>query len=385
MKKIIDPIRRLFTPLPALPTGVYQFQSAPDAPDPYRLHLRLEPSGNGILIVNARTVLHLNQTAAEFAYHLVKGTPETDVAKIIQRRYHVGREQANKDFNDLRDRLHSIIHARDLDPEMFLDFERRDPHSTDLSAPLRLDCALTYHLSELSAPNAAPVERVKRELTTAEWMAIMDKAWNAGIPHIVFTGGEPTLRPDLPELIAYTEKIGMVSGVISDGLRLTDPAYLHDLLQSGLDHLMILLIPEENQSWEALRDIMAEDLFTTVHLTLTPENQAGLNAVLEKLATMEVKSLSLSTCDTALNDKLLEVSQHASHLGFSLVWDVPVPYSSQHPVALDKEEKTAEGAGNTWLYVEPDGDVLPAQGINQVMGNLCEQSWEEVWKNKPAR
>ena len=387
MNKIIDPIRRWFTPLPHLPVGVYQFQSPADAPEPYRLHLRLEPAGNGILIVNARTVLHLNQTAAEYAYHIVNCTPEAEVAKIIQRRYRISRQQAQKDFNDLSERLHSIIHTRDLDPEMFLDFERVDPHSTELSAPLRLDCALTYRLSELAAPHAAPEERVRRELTTAEWQTIMDKAWNAGIPHVVFTGGEPTLRPDLPELIAYTEKIGMVCGLLSDGLRLTDPAYLHDLLQSGLDHLMLLLIPEEEQSWEALRDVLAEDLFTTVHLTLTPGNEAGFGALLDKLATMGVKSLSLSTSDAALKEALQDASRHASHLGCALVWDVAVPYSSQHPVALDLEEgeKAPEGAGHTWLYVEPDGDVLPAQGLNQVMGNLLEQPWDEVWKNKPAR
>ena len=39
-----------------------------------------------------------------------------------------------------------------------------------------------------------PIKRVDRELTTDEWGDILDKAWAAGIPHITFTGGEPTLR-----------------------------------------------------------------------------------------------------------------------------------------------------------------------------------------------
>ena len=42
----------------------------------------------------------------------------------------------------------------------------------------------------------------------------MDKAWAAGIPHITFTGGEPTLRDDLPALIAHAEKIGQVTGLL---------------------------------------------------------------------------------------------------------------------------------------------------------------------------
>jgi hypothetical protein len=385
MNKLFDSIRHLFTPPSPLPAGIYQFQSPPDASEPYRFHLRLEPEGHGVLVVNARTVLHLNQTAAEYAYHIVTGTSEADVVSQISHRYRIGREQIAKDLNDLRGRLHSITHTQDLDPVTFLHFERSDPYSTDLSAPLRLDCALTYQLSELAAPHAAPVDRVKRELTTPEWQTILDKAWNAGIPHVIFTGGEPTLRPDLPDLIAYAEKLGMVSGVLSDGLRLTEKDYLHSLLRSGLDHLMLLLIPDESQSWEALRDVLGEDLFTTVHLTMTHDNQPGFRDLLDKVAGMGVKSISLSASDLSLKEELHAASQHASHLGLSLVWDLPVPYSSLHPVALElAENDIPQGAGRAWLYVEPDGDVLPAQGIHQVMGNLLEAAWEEIWKNKPA-
>jgi MoaA/NifB/PqqE/SkfB family radical SAM enzyme len=36
------------------------------------------------------------------------------------------------------------------------------------------------------------------------------------------------------------------------------------------------------------------------------------------------------------------------------------------------------------LYVEPDGDVLPAQGYNVVLGNLLRDPWEGIW-NHPER
>ena len=98
----------------------------------------------------------------------------------------------------------------------------------------------------------------------------MDKAWAVGIPHITFTGGEPTLREDLPALIAHAEKIGQVTGLLSDGLKLADKEYLHTLLQTGLDHLLFILDPDNPASWKALETIMPEDLYTTVHLTVTP-------------------------------------------------------------------------------------------------------------------
>ncbi len=98
MSKIIESVRRLFTPVTPLSPGIYHYQAPPDAPIPYRLHLRLEPDGSGLLIVNASTILHLNQTAAEFAYHLIKQTPEDQMVHEISGRYRVSREQARQDF-----------------------------------------------------------------------------------------------------------------------------------------------------------------------------------------------------------------------------------------------------------------------------------------------
>ncbi|HNT55840.1 MAG TPA: radical SAM protein, partial [Anaerolineaceae bacterium] len=208
------------------------------------------------------------------------------------------------------------------------------------------------------------------------------KAWQAGIPHIVFTGGEPTLRPDLPELIAYAEKQGQVTGLLTDGLRLAETDYLHSLLNAGLDHLMIVLQDDE-QCWESIRDVLAEDIYTTVHITLTPHNAARLTETLDELAKLEVGSVSLSASEASLNAALKDAAQAAAERGFKLVWDLPTPYSSLNPVAVELAEagERSEGAGRAWLYVEPDGDVLPGQGILTVMGNLLTDSWETIWKN----
>jgi len=47
---------------------------------------------------------------------------------------------------------------------------------------------------------------VQGELSTADWKLVLDRAWEMGVPHIIFTGGEPTLCEDLPELIAHAEQ-----------------------------------------------------------------------------------------------------------------------------------------------------------------------------------
>jgi len=381
MASLVNFIRERFTKVAPLPSDTHPFQSGPDEPA-YRLHLRLLKDGSGILIVNAATVLHLNATAAEFAYHMIKGTQPEEAAKQLSKRYRISRAEALKDYVDFRDRVQTMIHTPNLDPTTYLDFERVAPHSKDLTAPLRLDCALTYRLPAGTLAEYAPTKRVDRELTTEEWQIIMDKAWAVGIPHITFTGGEPTLREDLPALIAHAEKIGQVTGLLSDGLKLADKEYLHTLLQTGLDHLLFILDPDNPASWKALEIIIPEDLYTTVHLTVTPQNVNRADSYLEKLTKLEVKSISLGASDASLHETLHALHNKASSLGMTLRWDLPVPYSAENPVAHETiEDEVQTGAGKAWLYVEPDGDVLPTQGeADHILGNILKDPWETIYK-----
>ena len=363
-----------------LPAETHTYKSGPDEPG-YRLHLRLLKDGSGILVVNAATVLHLNATAAEYAYHMIKGTSPEEASNQVSKRYRINQMEAQKDYTEFRDRVQTLIHTPDLDPTTFLDFERIAPHSTELSAPLRLDCALTYRLPAGADVSLAPTKRVDCELTTREWETIMDKAWAAGIPHITFTGGEPTLRDDLPDLIAHGEKIGQVTGLLTDGLKLADKIFLENLLQTGLDHLLFILDPDNNLSWKALETVMPEDLFTTVHLTVTPKNVRRAGEILERLARLEVKSLSLGASEDSLHDALHALHNRAASLGLTLRWDLPVPYSSENPVAHETiEDQVPSGAGKAWLYVEPDGDVLPTQGeAEKILGNFLKDPWEKIY------
>jgi hypothetical protein len=384
--KQLQSIRERFFPKPTqLPSGFFPFQSPPEVKPPYRLHLRLDNDGSGILVINAHTVLHLNQTAAEMAYHIVNQDSHETTASVMAKRYNVPKSKAQEDIQEFQERIQTLIDTPDLDPVTFLDFDRVDPYSKELTAPYRLDCALTYKTGEESVISA-PTDRVKRELLTQEWKSILQKAWQAGIPQIVFTGGEPTLRPDLFELIAITENQGQVAGLLTDGKRLSERDYLHGLLASGLDHVMITLDPDSPQAWEAILDVSKEDLFLTVHLTLTQHNIGKAGEILKKLYQMmdETKSLSLSANHTDLAKELASVRDQAVLMGFKMVWDLPVPYSIINPISAELENisEPVNGAGNAWLYVEPDGDVLPAQGITRILGNLLTDDWNSIWSNR---
>lgn len=380
--KIINRLADQFSNVKPLPEGMHQMQGALEDEKPYRLHLRLRKDGSGMLVVNASTILHLNATASEYAYHFIKGTPTEEAAREISKRYRISKGVALEDYQDFVGRIRALIETPDLDPVSFLDFERVAPHSGDLTAPVRLDCALTYRLPAETDAEYAPAKRVERELTTEEWSQILDIAWREGVPHVTFTGGEATLREDLPDLIAHAEKNGQVCGLLTDGLRLADKSYLHTLLNTGLDHLLFLLQPDNEASWKALESIMPEDIFTTVHVTLNEKSLVNMDATLQRLADLEVTGLSISLADLAFENSLDAVRDKAANLGLQLAFDLPVPYSLDNPVALETaHDNVPAGAGKSWLYVEPDGDVLPAQGMaGQVLGNLLRDPWEKIYR-----
>jgi len=378
--KIINRLADRFSKIQPLPMGTHHLQTTQDE-KPYRLHLRLRDDGSGLLILNASTVLHLNPTAAEYAFHFIKGTVPEEAAKQIATRYRVNKGLALEDYNDFVDRIQTLISTPDLDPVSFLGFELASPHSADLTAPLRLDCALTYRLPAKTQAEYAPTKRVDRELTTEEWLAILNQAWMVGIPHITFTGGEATLRDDLPALIDQAEKNGQVCGLLTDGLKLTDKKYLDTLLQTGLDHILFILQPDNKDSWTALETIMPEDIFVTVHLTLNVSNAKNAETSLERLAKLNVQSLSLTIADDSLRDQYTVIRDKAADLGLTLKSDLPVPYSADNPVSFETlEDNVPDCAGKVWLYVEPDGDVLPTQGqADKVLGNILRDDWKMIY------
>ncbi len=401
---LLEMIRSWFTPYRPLAQEMLHYQTPPDAADQYRLHLRIEKDGRGLLVVNAATVLHLNQTAAEYARLLIQGLAEDDAVRAITRRYRVGAAQARADYRRLQEQIMTLATAVDVAPDAYLD-ARVEPFSVETSAPYRVDIALTYRLDESGTLQGEARRRVERELTAAEWREVLNRLWQVGVPHVCFTGGEPTLRDDLVDLVRHAEGLGMVSGVLSDGRRLRDAAYLDALLRAGLDHLQVTMashLPEVHDRlvgqagwWEqavaGLRNAISADLYVVVHLVITPENAATAVETVDYLGNLGVRAVALSSPLASADEEqraplqaALSAAQEAAQArDMAVIWNLAAPYSHANPIELEADLATQQ-VTRPYLYLEPDGDVLPAQGCNVVLGNILGDAWEAIWQN-PAR
>lgn len=393
-------------PPPPVP-GVYAFLQQDDF-SKTRLHLRVDEDGKGMLLVNAARIYHLNPTAVYMAYLYLKKLEPDQAVRALTRHYRVPRREARQDFQQFSEQMLSFINPDGLCPIHDLDLETIAPFSVRPSAPYRMDLALTYRCNNNCAHcyNARPRQGI--ELNTDSWKQVLDQVWAVGIPHVVFTGGEPTLRGDLPELIAHAEKNGMIAGLNTNGRRLKDQAFLQSLTDAGLDHVQITLESHEPAihdqmvsalgAWEdtiqGLKNALASHLFVMTNTTLLQNNSPYLSDTLDFLGDLGVPTVGLNALiysgkgaevGTGLSESalppLLELARQSTQRhNQRLIWYTPTQYCHFDPVQMDLGVKGCTAA----LYnmcVEPDGSVIPCQSYYSSLGNILTTPWDSIWNH----
>ncbi len=410
---LLDSLKQRRSTLDRPSSGLYHYRLE-RAGEKSRLHLRLDPDGRGTLVVNASRILHLNPTAALMAYLLLEQVDQAAAVRAICKQYRVSRQQALADLQTLDRQLQELLRPDGACPIHDLDLETLAPFSARPTAPYRLDLALTYRCNNdcahcYNVQHPAPGTETG-ELTTDDWRLVLDKAWALGIPHIVFTGGEPTLRDDLPDLIAHAEANGQITGLNTNARRLADPQYVARLVEAGLDHVQITLESADpavhnqmvrarafEQTVRGIRNALASPLFVMTNTTMLRTNVHILPATLDFLAELGVPTVGLNaliysgrgaTVGTGLSEAelapLLELARRKTEEhGQRLIWYTPTQYCNFDPVQMDLGVKGCTAA----LYnmcVEPDGGVLPCQSYYHQLGNLLADEWQTIWEHPLA-
>jgi pyrroloquinoline quinone biosynthesis protein E len=118
--------------------------------------------------------------------------------------------------------------------------EQRGSTAETFGIPLAVLAELT-HRCPLQCPycsNPIELERASNELTTDEWKKVLTELAQIGVLQIHFSGGEPTARKDLAELIQHATDVGLYSNLITSAVLLTRDK-LQALADAGLCHIQI--------------------------------------------------------------------------------------------------------------------------------------------------
>jgi radical SAM protein with 4Fe4S-binding SPASM domain len=400
-----------FTDQEPLAKGMYQYRSPPDAEERYRLHLRVDEDGSGVLVINAAKVLHLNQTATEMAKLITEEAEPDEAAQQIARRYRVKRDQARADYLGLQEKIRLLAQTDEICPITYLDVQRIDPFQTPASAPYRMDLALTYACNDDCGHCYVGRPRDYPQISHEEWKRVIDRCWEAGIPHITFTGGEATLHPHLRELIEYAEDVGLVTGLLTNGRRLSDRAYLDGLLEAGLDHIQITIESHDESihdqmvcspgAWretvKGIENSVDADVYLMTNTTLTDLNVPSIGETIDFIAGLGVPTVAcngliyagrgvdvgIGIPEADLEPIMARVQVKAQQHELRLIWYTPTRYCEFNPLEHDLGVKGCSAARYN-MCVEPNGDVLPCQSYFESLGNMLQDPWESIWDSALA-
>jgi len=397
---------------PAAPFGRYTYRGSGEFAK-FALQLRIEPNGRGVLLINANTVLHLNETASAFAYQLMQGKPEAEVLRQIRKLYRVDEERAKQDYEKLVYTINTLARTEKVCPVSFLEVEKEEPFSHKYTAPLRMDMALTFRCQNNCIHCYAGGPHETQELNTQQWRQVIDRLKEIGIFILTFTGGEPTLREDLPELLLYAQTKGMVTGLITNGRRLNDKAYVQTLEKAGLDFVQITLeshkpdvhdrMTASQGSWKetvaGIRNAVDSQIYVTTNSTLSKHNAAtfldtvdfikalgvaafGCNSLIHSGKANEVKQEFTLTFEE-LNQLLPRIRSKAQQLALRFLWYTPTQYCRFDPVQAGLGVKTCTAAMLN-MCVAPNGDVYPCQSYFESLGNILTAPWHSIWNHPVA-
>ena len=377
------------------------------------LQLRIQPDGRGVMVINANTLLHLNETASAYTYYFMQGMPESGVLKQIRCMYRVSAAKAKADYEKLVYTISTMARTEKICPISFLEVEKEEPFTYQYSAPLRMDMALTFKCQNDCVHCYAGGPHETAELNTNQWKEVIDRLNHIGIFILTFTGGEPTLRPDLPELLHYAQNKGMVTGLITNGRKLKDKEYVKILEKAGLDFVQVTLESHKPKihdlmtaakgSWKetvaGIKNAARSQIYVTTNTTLSKYNAPDFLKTIDYIKKLNVAAFGCNSLIysgkanaisqefalpfEALNELLPKIRDKAQQLNLKFLWYTPTQYCRFNPVQLGLGIKSCTAAMIN-MCVGPNGDVYPCQSYFESLGNILVDKWEQIWNHPLA-
>jgi pyrroloquinoline quinone biosynthesis protein E len=275
--------------------------------------------------------------------------------------------------------------------------------------PLALIAEITHRcpLHCVYCSNPLEMAAVSSELSTEEWIDILQQSGKLGMLHAHFTGGEPLARADLTELIAAARHAGLYTNLITSGLGLGE-ARLQALVDAGLDHIQLSFQDsrEDAANWiagakahahkvELSRIIRQHKIAFTVNLVIHRQNIdhiAEMISFIEQLAPERMEIAHTQYYGWALQNRAALLPTRAQldaatdavaaaekRLAGRIRVDFVVPdYYARFPKAC------MGGWGRRLMLINPAGKVLPCHAAEVIpeleFENVRERTLEFIWR-----
>jgi pyrroloquinoline quinone biosynthesis protein E len=281
-------------------------------------------------------------------------------------------------------------------------------------APVGLLAELTHRcpLQCSYCSNPLELERVNMELSTEEWVSVMEQAGDMGILQVHLSGGEPTARKDLEDIVSAASKAGLYTNLITAAVTL-NRARLEDLAKRGLDHVQISFQDVDAENAERIgaypgatqKKLDVARWVTELGLPLT------INAPIHRQNIHNVgRYIDLAL---ELGAQRLEIA-HVQYYGWAYLNRAAlIPTYEQTVQSIDLVERARErlkgvltidmvvpdyyakrpkpcmgGWGKGFMNITPSGKVLPCHAAESIphlkFDNVKDRPLRDIWLNSDA-
>ncbi|MBN2500542.1 MAG: radical SAM protein [Anaerolineales bacterium] len=396
----------LTTPVAGLYTYPVEFHNG----GKMRIHLRVEPNGGGVLFVDVTEAVHLNPTAVMIAKMALDNVPLARAkATLLSQYWVVDRQAMLAELNTLYALIDQLRNYEEgcITCNFGDKFELVPLFGVEVNAPYKVDVALTYGCNDECPHCYNEVNRFGMpSLKLEDWHRVFDRIAEIGVPHVILTGGEATLHPDLPEIIHYADQLGMIVGMNTNGRHLAHKPYMQELADAGLNHVQITLgsqFPEIHnammgsksfdQRVRGIQNAVESRVHTITNTTLMRRTSERVEEFIDFLYDLGIRTFAMNGMiysgggfqnpnaipEKELQPLLVRVRDHAKAKDMRFLWYTVTEYCRLSPVELDIGVKRCN-AGEYSLCIEPNGDVLPCQSYYVSAGNILNDPWERIWQ-----
>lgn len=322
--------------------------------------------------------------------------------------------------SDLHLMLTSLVAiAQGREPEAAVGLLSLSDYAPEMTAPHRMDLMVSamekdgsWHCNQkcLHCYAAGQPLSDTPELTTAQWKEVLDRLRAANIPQVTFTGGEPTLRADLVELVDAAQ--WFVTRLNTNG-RLLTPMLCQKLYDASLDSVQVTLYSHDKDIHNALvgadgfddtvagiRAAVAAGLSVSVNTPLCSLNTAydemlrfvhGLgvryvtcSGLIPSGGAVGDESRATALTEQQLTDVLTKAVAVTEELEMELDFTSPGWLKEETLRALGLTLVPSCGACLSNMAIAPDGGVIPCQSwlSSQPLGNILADDWDKIWQSE---
>ena len=284
----------------------------------------------------------------------------------------------------------------------------------NIGMPIAILCELT-HRCPLQCPycsNPVDLEKKSGEMTTEQWIDLLQQAYKMGILQVHFSGGEPAVRKDLEQLVEVAEEIGLYSNLITSGVLLDDKRIKH-LAELGLKHVQISIQDSEEvsanriggyhdgyaQKLRAAKAVKENNMSLTMNAPIHKMNIHNLSSIIDLAVEMRASRVEVAHVQyygwayhnraalmpkrEQLEEATKIVEEARKRLEGILVIDYVVPdYYAKRPKAC------MGGWGRQFLNATPSGKIMPCHAAESITAlqfdNIKDRSLMDIWQNSEA-